>query len=386
MPVATFYKAQQSEEYKMQDTMGIILTESDDVTLRELTEVRSRAALPVAGRYRLIDFVLSGMVNSGIINVGVATKNKYSSLMDHLGAGSPWDLQREHYGLFMLPPYASHEKYAAMAGEIDVLMGIMPYLRRSRQKYVVLSTGNTICNITFDEALREHKTKGADITVIYREENTPGDGERLILETDDVGRITDLSHGPLRRTGLLAGMDMYIMEKELLIRICEAAYARGEHSFVMDALVRNAHTMRMYGWEYKGYAGRVDSVASYFACNMEILREDVQTALFRQEDEIFTKVKHLAPTRYGDGAEITNCLISDGCNIEGSAENCIIFRGVKLGKHAHLRNCIIMEKTHIDTGCEAENVIFDKECLMREGKRLMGQPNYPIIIRKGAVI
>lgn len=370
----------------MQDTMGIILTEADDMPLRELTEVRSRAALPVAGRYRLIDFVLSGMVNSGIINVGVATKHKYSSLMDHLGAGSPWDLQREHYGLFILPPYWGYEKYAATAGEIDVLMGIMPYLRRSRQKYVVLSTANTVCNITFEEAMGAHKKKGADITVIYTEEPIPSEGERLMLEMDAESRITDLSYGPVRRGGAKTGMDMYIMEKELLIRICEAAYTRGEHSFIMDGLVRNVPTLRMCGWKYRGYAGRIDTVASYFARNMEILREDVQTALFRQEDEIFTKVKHLAPTRYGENAGISNCLIADGCNIEGYAENCIIFRGVKLGKNARVRNSIIMEKTHIDTGCEAENVIFDKECLMREGKRLMGQPSYPIIIRKGAII
>lgn len=370
----------------MQDTMGIILTEADDVSLRELTEVRSAAALPVAGRYRLIDFVLSGMVNSGIINVGVAAKHKYSSLMDHLGAGSPWDLQREHYGLFMLPPFASHEKHSGMAGEIDVLMGIMPYLRRSRQKYVVLSEGTTVCNITFDEALRWHKEKEADITVIYREEEKENMTGRLVLETEAGGRITDLAYKPTCPMSKKAGMDMYIMEKELLIRICEGAYARGQHSFVMDALVRNVQNLRMYSWEFKGYVGRVNSVASYFACNMDILREEVQTALFRQEDPIFTKVKNRVPTRYGDSAEISDCLIADGCVLEGSAENCIFFRGVKLGKRAKLKNCIVMEKTHIDTGCEAENVIFDKECLMREGKRLTGQPNYPIIIRKGAVI
>ncbi len=369
----------------MQDTMGIILTESDDVTLRELTEVRSTAALPIAGRYRLIDFVLSGMVNSGIINVGVATKHKYSSLMDHLGAGSPWDLQREHYGLFMLPPYANYEKYGTMAGEIDVLMGIMPYLRRSRQKYVVLAEGNTVCNITFDEALRQHKETEADITVIYREEQE--DVSRfLVLETEADGRICDLALHPHGSRSRKAAMDMYIMEKELLIRIIEGAAARGEHSFVMDALVRGRETLRMYGWEFKGYAGRVDSVASYFACNMDILREEVQTALFRQEDPIFTKVKNRVPARYGDSANISGCLVADGCVLEGSAENCIFFRGVKLGKHSHLQNCIVMEKTHIDTNCTAENVIFDKECLMREGRRLTGQPNYPIIIRKGAVI
>ncbi len=369
----------------MQDTMGIILTESDDVTLRELTEVRSTAALPIAGRYRLIDFVLSGMVNSGIINVGVATKHKYSSLMDHLGAGSPWDLQREHYGLFVLPPYANYEKFGAMAGDLDVLLGIMPYLRQSRQKYVVLAEAATVCNITFEEALRQHKETGADITVIYREE-TETTARYLVLETEADGRICDLAFRPHYSKSRKVSMDMYIMEKELLIRIIEGAAARGEHSFVMDCLVRGRENFCMYGWEFKGYAGRVDSVASYFACNMDILREEVQTALFRQEDPIFTKVKNRVPSRYGDSADISGCLVADGCVLEGSAENCIFFRGVKLGKHSRLQNCIVMEKTHIDTNCTAENVIFDKECLMREGRRLTGQPNYPIIIRKGAVI
>ncbi len=368
----------------MQDTMGIILTEGEDVALRELTEIRSVAALPIAGRYRLIDFILSGMVSSGIINVGVATKHKYSSLMDHLGAGSPWDLQREHYGLFVLPPYASYERKGAMIGEIDVLMGIMPYLRRSRQKYVVLAEANTVCHITFREALKKHKETGADITVVYREEK---EADRfLVLETEADGRICDMAWQPRNGKSRKAAMDIYILEKELLIRMIEGAAARGEHSLVMDVLVRNRENLRMYGWEFRGYAARIDSVAAYFSCNMDVLREEVQTALFRQEDAIFTKLKNQVPTRYGESADITRCLVGDGCILEGSAENCVFFRGVKLGKHAHLKNCIVMEKTHIDTNCTAENVIFDKECLMREGRRLTGQPNYPIIIRKGAVI
>ena len=369
----------------MQDTMGIILTESEDVTLRELTEMRSTAALPVGGRYRLIDFVLSGLVNSGIINVGVATKHKYLSIMDHLGAGSAWDLKREHYGLFMLPPYANYERYGNLAGDLDVLMGIMPYLRRSRQKYVILTQGNTVCNITFREAMRQHKETEADVTVIYRREE--GDPSRLLmLETEEDGRITDLAFHPKQNKSLKASMDMFIMEKELLIRIMEEATARGEHSFVMGALVRRQENLRMYGWEFKGYARRVDSVASYFDCNMDILREEVQTALFCGEHPILTKGKNLVPTRYGDDAELSGCLVADGCVLEGYAENCIFFRGVKTGKHSRLKNCIVMEKSHIDTNCVAENVIFDKECLMREGRRLTGQPNYPIIIRKGAVI
>lgn len=369
----------------MQDTMGIILTGEEDVSLRELTEVRSAAALPIAGRYRLIDFVLSGMVNSGIINVGVATRHKYSSLMDHLGAGSPWDLQREHYGLFLLPPFANYEQFSGMTGDLDVLHGTMPFLRRSRQKYVVLTEASTVCNITFGEALAFHKEKGADITVIYKENPTDMSG-CLALETEADGRICDLANCPPGGKSNKAGMGMYIMEKELLIRILEDAASRGEHDFRMDVLIRNRNGLSLYGWPFSGYAEKIDSVASYFSVNMDILREEVQTALFRQENLIFTKVKNRVPARYGDSARVSGCLVADGCNIEGSAENCVLFRGVKVGAEAVLKNCIVMEKTHIDSGCMAENVIFDKECLMREGRRLTGQPNYPIIIRKGAVI
>ncbi len=370
----------------MRDTMGIIFTESDDVTLKELTELRSTAALPVAGRYRLIDFVLSGMVNSGIINVGVATKHKYSSLMEHLGAGSAWDLQRENYGLHVLPPFVSHEQYGILGGEIDILMGIMSYLRNSRQRYVVLSEGNTICNITFRAAMDMHKKSCADVTIIYRKEKAENLPHSLVAEITPEGRVTGLEYMPRRPKSVYASMDMYILEKELLIRICESCAARGEHSFVMDALVRNLSNLRIFGWEYKGYAGRVDSTASYFSCNMDVLKEEVRAALFGQENPIYTKVKNRIPSKYGDSAKVSDCLVADGCVIEGTAENCIIFRGVKIGKHSHLKNCVIMEKTHIDTNCEAENVIFDKECLMREGKRLIGQPSYPVIIRKGTVV
>lgn len=370
----------------MRDTMGIIFTESDDVNLRELTELRSTAALPIAGRYRLVDFVLSGMVNSGIINVGVATKYKYSSLMDHLGAGGAWDLHRENYGLTVLPPFVSHESAGGMAGEIDILMGIMPFLRRSRQRYVILSEGNTVCNMTFRMAMEQHKRTKADVTVIYREETPENLSRFLVAEVEEDGRITGLEHMPKRPKSTHAGMDMYIIEKELLIRICESCAARGEHSFVMDALVRAQDSLRIYGWKFSGYIGRVDSVQSYFAANMDILKSDVQDALFRQKNLIFTKVKNRIPTRYGDNAHVADCLIADGCVIEGTVENSILFRGVKIGKNTHLKNCVIMEKTHIDVNCEAENVIFDKECLMREGKRLIGQSGYPVIIRKGTVI
>lgn len=146
---------------------GIILTEDKETQLGILTEKRAISAMPMAGRYRLIDFILSCMVNSGIRNVGVATQFNYSSLMDHLGSGKDWDLSRKNSGLYILPPYLGRENTGKADGDIDVLYGIGSFIRRTRPDYIVLSKGNTMYNTTFNEALAFHKQNHADITILY---------------------------------------------------------------------------------------------------------------------------------------------------------------------------------------------------------------------------
>ena len=181
-------------------------------------------------------------------------------------------------------------------------------------------------------------------------------------------------------------MDMYIFKKSVLIDLLEGARERGARSFLGDILLQNQKNLRLYAYIYEGYVRHIDSTAAYFSCNMELLKEEVQMALFRKETPIFTRVKNRVPTRYGEDACIRTSLVADGCLLEGSAENCIFFRGAKLGRRAHLRNCIVMEKTCIDVGCRAENVIFDKAALMREGRTLLGTEEHPVIIQKGAII
>ena len=227
--------------------------------------------------------------------------------------------------------------------------------------------------------------KEADITVLYHE--GAEDASRfLVLETDGEGRALDMALCPKRSPSRKFGMEMYILERELLIALLESAEAQGGESFVMDILLRNRGNLRLYGWQYEGPIWHIDSVNAYFACNMDMLREEIQTALFRKEEKIYTKVKNRVPARYGGDADIRRCIVADGCILEGYAENCIFFRGAKLARRAHLQNCIVMEKTHIDVGARAENVIFDKECLLREGRSLAGGENYPLIIQKGAII
>lgn len=372
----------------MKDTMGIIFADNSEIRLNELTEMRSVAALPLGGRYRLIDFILSNMVNSGIINIGVTTQINYSSLMDHLGSGAPWDLNRKHYGLFMLPPYIRGGAAGLSAGNVDQLYGVLTYLRKSRQEYVLLASGNIVCNMSFYDAINAHVEKNADVTVIYRDRKVKDEqlSRCTVYEVDEDGRITGIENSPRCPKTTLAGMEMFIVDRLRLMDMVEEAYAKGSHDFIRDILLEKLQTLNIYGYEYKGYAGRVDSIKSYYEVNMQMLKPDVRKALFESEQLIYTKVKDQVPTKYGSDASVSNSLIADGCVINGTVENSIVFRGVHIAKGAVVKNSIIMQNGVIEENCDIENVVVDKECTLRPSRRLVGQPNYPVILPKRTLL
>lgn len=367
--------------------MGIVLADSRELRLNELTQMRSVTALPFGGRYRLIDFILSNMVNSGIINVGIATNINYYSLMDHVGSGAPWDLNRKIYGLFMLPPYVRGEG-SINSGNIDQLYGILTFLRRSRQQYVLLASGKIVCNMTFDEALVSHIENNADITVIYHDKKEKDEqlSRSSVFEVASDGRITGIEHEPHFPKTTLEGMDMYIIERMRLIELIEEAYARGSHDFTRDILLAQLGKSRIYGYEYKGFVGKVDSVRSYYENNMKMLDKDVRRDIFGSRNLIYTKVKDQVPTQYAASAAVSDSLVADGCVIEGTIENSIIFRGVYIKKGAVVKNSIVMQNSVIEENCDIENVIIDKECTLRESKRLVGQPSYPVILPKKTLL
>lgn len=373
----------------MDEMMGIILTEESETQLGTLTEKRAISALPVAGRYRLIDFVLSNMVNSGIINVGVATKHNYSSLMDHLGSGKPWDLNRKNYGLFILPPYIGREYAAKADGDIDVLYGVGGFIRKSSQKYVLLAEGHTIYNMTFDDALAFHKAKHADVTIIYNDEKNLK-REQLshytLLDVSGDGTVTDLMKNHPHPVSTNVSMDTYIIEKSLLSSLVENCIAHGEHDWVMDALIKNRRQLKICGYRFDGYVGRVDSIQSYYENNLRFLDSEVRSELFGSQHKIFTKVKDQIPARYGRFSDMRDSLVADGCFIDGHVENSIIFRGVHIARGAVVKNSVIMQNSSIGQDCTVENAVLDKEVTLRNGKSVMGQPNYPFVIAKGATV
>lgn len=370
----------------MRDTMGIII--AGDEKIPPITDIRSVAAIPIAGRYRIIDFVLSNMANAGIVNVGVATTSKYSSLMDHIKSGKPWDLDRKKQGLNILPPELERNM-GSVRGDIDLLAGIKNYLNRSHQTYVILVLNAGIYNIDFTKVVAAHKEKQADITMVYKDMSGYDEKELSrfsLIDINDEDCVTDIEVKPYYPKTSNASLGIYVLEKALLESIIDECSARGDHDFIKDAVAKKMDGLRIFGYKHDGYADIIDSMKSYYRNNMLFLQENIRKELFDPSSPIYTKTKDQTPAKYGDDAEVSNCFISDGCVIDGTIENCILSRGVKIAKNAVVKNSIIMQDAVIEEGVELDHVVFDKEVHITKGRRLIGQECYPLAIAKGTVI
>lgn len=370
--------------------MGLIFAENPEAAMGELTSVRSLAAVPFGGRYRIIDFMLSNMVNSSIINVGLITAYNFQSLADHLGTGKDWDIDRKGNGLFILPPKDITEPMEIRAG-VDIINSVIHYLSKGRQEYVLIADCNTVCNINFKNVLHSHIENEADITLIYNEVgeiNRSDLGTRILLETDDENRVRDIHVYPIRQMSNLAYMHMFLIKRELLIELIGDAVAHNKHHLSKDIFLPKLDTLRIYGYKHEGFIRQIDNVKSFYKANLELLCKETRDELFGLKNDmpIYTKVKDTVPTRYSGGAEVSNSFIADGCTIEGTVRNSILFRGVHVGRGATVENCIVMQNSEVMDNCQLENVIFDKEVVLRSGKRLVGQDTYPMVIGKKTVI
>jgi len=370
----------------MIDTMGIILPE--DIHINSLTEKRSIAALPFAGRYRLIDFALSNMVNAGITNIGVILKHNYSSLMDHLGSGKEWDLNRKNGGLHIIPPYIARNTHGLGEGSVDLLASALGYISKSKQKHTILSKGNVVFNIDFDKVMDFHLEKNADITMVYYEEDTNKEAitNHTFLSVDDHGRVRDIEVKPRRPKTNKIFLSVMLIEKGYLQYLVDEAIARGEQDIVRDILMKRSSKSNIYGYKFDGYVGDINSIQSYYDNSMHMLDVNVRKEIFNPSRPIYTKIKDQAPTRYGGEASVSNCLIADGCIIEGQVKNSIVFRGVHIGKDSRVSNSIVMQDSIIQSGCELDYMVMDKEVTIRENGRLIGDIRHPIIISKGEIV
>lgn len=373
------------------DMLGVIFSENPEASMGELTSLRALAAVPVGGRYRVIDFMLSNMVNSGVIKVGITTPVNYQSLTDHLGTGKAWDMDRKDDGLYILPPKETGESSVDVLGGIDTLNGIMGFLSKSSQEYILAVDCNTICNIDFDKVLDAHIKSEADFTLVYTKTGEISDKDvkrHILLDVDENNAVKDMHIYPSKQVTNNSYMHMFITKRETLMDLVEYASTHGKHQISKDILLPAISTMSVNAYEFDGYLTKIDSIQSYYGFNLDLLKKDVRDELFGLSTDrpIFTKIKDTVPTKYAKTAEIENSFIADGCKIEGTVKNSILFRGVHVAKGAVVENCILMQNSEIMENCLVENVIFDKGVILRSGKKLVGQDTYPMVIGKEIVV
>ena len=378
----------------MNDVMGVVYTTKDDLTLRELTSQRAVAAIPVAGRYRIIDFTLSNMVNSGVRNVGIIAQRNYHSLMDHIGSGKEWDLHTRNNGLFILPPFLTRENGGEYSGIVEALRANFDYLRRSQQKYAIVTSSDYIMNTSFEPMIKQHIESGADITLMYRK-FTPNDldisrsskNSHAFIDVDEDGTVRDMEVNPNAANYDNLYMEVLLVKRTLLIHLIDQAVSHGAKSMTQDVLrpYISSGALKIMAYRMEGYYRRIETIKSYFNFNLDLLNYDVRKELFNTQP-VYTKTRDEVPAVYRTGAQVRNSLVADGCVIEGTVENCILFRGVHVARGASLKNCIIMQDSYVEEFVELENVILDKAVTVRSHGRMVGQRQYPIVIGKGVTL
>ena len=373
------------------NALGIIFPNSYDGLVPELVGERLMASIPFGGRYRMVDFVLSSMVNCGIDNISVLVRNNYHSLMDHLGAGREWDLTRKNGGLNIYPPY-SEKNVKVYSGRVDALASVMDMLKDQKEKYVVMTDTNVAVNFDFKALMKAHAESGADVTMVYTKQEIPAglmkvnDATNLYFTLKmDGDRVNKIYINSKEEGVQNLSMNIYILERELLIDLINTAYVRGYKYFERDILATKVDKLNIQGYEFTGYNARISDMKSYFEENMKLLKDENLDGLF-SGNPIYTKVRDDNPTRYIVGSKAKNVLVADGCVIEGEVENCVLFRGVKVAKGAKVKNCVLMQDTIVGEGANLEYVITDKNVTISAGKELRGTDSFQVFVDKGKTV
>ncbi|MBU3090885.1 glucose-1-phosphate adenylyltransferase subunit GlgD [Clostridium sp. CM028] len=364
----------------LKNYIGILMLNEQEDNIKSLTKSRPIASIPIGGRYRIIDFVLSNMINSGIHNIGMFTNTKSRSLVDHLGSGKPWDLDRKINGLFLF----NLTSETSQLKDIDAISENMEYIYRTKQEYVIISSSYMLCNMDYNEAAKYHEESGSDITVVYKKTNN-GKTHYVSCSTlyiDEENKVLNIGKNIGAEDELNISMEMYIMKKSTLIAIVNKCIQTGYHNSMKEVICSEITELNVNAYEFKGYLQCVNSVKNYYKTSMDMLNGKVTKELFFNKGLIYTKSKDEAPTKYFNGSKVSNALISNGCILKGSIEKSIISRRVTVHEGAEIKNCIIFQNCEIKKGCKLTNVIIDKNTIISENTVLNGDEDFPVVIEK----
>lgn len=374
-------------DVNMGNVLGLVFANMHDTTLGDMTKNRTMGSVMFGGRYRLIDFPLSNMVNSGISEVGVITKSNYQSLLDHLGSAREWDLARKKGGLYILPPFGNVES-TLYRGRIEALYGAMSFIKHSRAKYVILSDCDVVTNIDYKPIVAAHIESGADITAVAHTGVYSSDDIKTstVFNVDADKNVTSVLINPDISGTCTTSLNVFVMSMDFLIETVNDAMARGNVSFERNILQEKCRELKIKIYEYDNYFSKLNSPESYFKSNMALLEPENARKLFVPKRSIYTKVSDNAPVKYDLDSKVSNSLIADGCIIEGEVENSVLFRGVKVGKGAKVKNCILMQGTVVGDNAELNYLITDKNVSICENHILTSLPQYPMYVGKGVSV
>lgn len=364
------------------DVVGVVFSNAKDETLSELTTNRTMASVPIGGKYRTIDFILSNFSNSGINNVGIVTNKNFLSLMDHVGSGKAWDLSKRRSGVTILPPYDGK----CSSNVLELIFNIKGYLENCSESYVLLSNSNFITNIDYSNVFEFHSEKDAEITMIYEKIQAPeGDERPLVVCDDQEGRVKKILVTPEAEGVCKISLGTILISKELLLTIVKKALSSNETD-IKRVIQKSVDEYRVYAYENTGYCAVISSMKEYFNFNMDLMKPEVRKELFQTERPIYTKVRDDTPCQYGLTCSVKNSLVSQGCVINGTVENCVLSKGVYIGEGSVVKNCIIMQDTKIGKNVNLNYVVIDKDVVVSDERTMMGYESYPIFISKKSIV
>ena len=367
----------------MKNVLGLLNLHEKKTLIRELANDRPVEMIPFAGRYRLLDFSLSSMVNSGIRNVGILLPEKSRSVLDHVRSGKDWDLARHHGGLVYLPPAKNDSR--RRDGDLKDMYYNLDFVEHTLTDYVLIAEANFIYNMDYHMIMESHQASRADISLVFS--RAAGEGENgVVLESDDDGVVTDIAECQKVYRDQKLYLGICFMKRSLFADLVRNTFDRGGTDFLLDGVIRKIKQYKINAVEHTGYAREINSIASYYEASMNLFDMSLFKALFHRKHLIATKTKDKSPVHYHESAVVKNSLIANGCEIEGEVENSIIFRGVKVARGVKIRNSIIMQSSLLEENALVEYVICDKNVVISKDKWLRGAPNYPLIVGKNIVI
>ena len=366
--------------------VGIILAGGNSPKMRELTQRRAIAAMPVAGSYRAIDFALSNMSNSHIQKVAVLTQYNARSLNEHLNSSKWWDFGRKQGGLYVFTPTITADNGYWYRGTADAICQNLDFLKKCHEPYVIITSGDAVYKMDYNKVLEYHIEKKADVTVVCKRRNPNDDASRFgILKMDETMRIEEFEEKPMLASSDIVSTWIYIIRRRLLIDLIEHCAEEERHDFVTDILIRYKKLKRMYAYEIKDYWSNISTVEAYYETNMDFLKPEVRNYFLKEDPEIYSKVSDLPPAKYNPGSIVKNSLVASGSIINGTVENSVLFKKTFVGNNCVIKNSVILNDVYLGDNTYIENCIVESRDTIRANTRHVGANGVKVVVEKNEI-